>query len=267
MRNSFRRRSALRSDTLVDAGIIVRGLCKTFGRQRVYDGFSVDIRPGVVTSIFGPNGCGKSTLMNMLAGLMPFEAGEISFAGRPVSKVRLGYVFQNYRDALLPWRRAADNIRYPLALLGMPRAEQDRKLEQIVAEFGLPIDLARYPYELSGGQQQAICIMRALIAEPEVLFLDEPFSALDYELTLFIRDQLQLLFASRPTTTILVSHDLEEAIYLADDVLLLSRPPTHVASRVEVPMPRPRDAALLTEADFVAIKADCLGTFRREARL
>ncbi|GAC1337259.1 MAG: ABC transporter ATP-binding protein [Acetobacteraceae bacterium] len=250
-----------------DAKITVRDLCKAFGRQPLYDAFNLDFAGHKVTSIFGQNGCGKSTLMNMVAGLVSPDRGEVRFDGRPASKVRFGYVFQNYRDALLPWKRAADNIRYPLQLLGLPRAEQDRRLEQIVAEFRLPIDLKRYPYELSGGQQQAICIMRALVAEPEVLFLDEPFSALDYELTLFMRDQLQSIFATRPMTTILVSHDLEEAIYLADDVILLTRPPTRVARTVVVPIPRPRDADLLTAPAFVGIKANCLATFRREAQL
>jgi NitT/TauT family transport system ATP-binding protein len=251
----------------MDTQITVRGLQKSFGGNAIYHDFSIDFARGRVASIFGPNGCGKSTLMNMIAGLSPADGGDVLFDGRPVGRARIGYVFQNYRDALFPWLRAADNIRYPLRLMGLSRIEQDRRMDRIVAEFGLPIDFRRYPYELSGGQQQTICIMRALIAEPEVLFLDEPFSALDYEMTLFMRDQMQKIFAARGTTTILVSHDLEEAVYLADEVVLLTRQPTRIAQRVPVPMPRPRRADLLTDPAFVAIRAQCLAIFRREAQL
>jgi NitT/TauT family transport system ATP-binding protein len=126
------------------------------------------------------------------------------------------------------------------------------------------IDLHRYPYELSGGQQQTISILRALITDPEVLFLDEPFSALDYEMTLFMRERLQHVFMKRRNTMIFVSHDLEEAVQLADRVLLLTRPPTRVAEMVPVDLPWPRDAKSLSNAEFVAIKSHCLDVFSRE---
>jgi NitT/TauT family transport system ATP-binding protein len=128
------------------------------------------------------------------------------------------------------------------------------------------IDLARYPYELSGGQQQLVSIMRALVVEPEVLFLDEPFSALDYEMTLFMREQLQRIFLDTGTTTVLVSHDLEEAVYLADRVLLLSRRPARVADFPAVQMPRPRNDDTLSDPAFVALKGHCLEVFQREVR-
>ena len=141
------------------------------------------------------------------------------------SEIKFGYVFQNYREALFPWLRSFDNIEYPLKLMGMPKAERRARVERLVAHLGVKIDLNRYPYQLSGGQQQLVSIMRALVVEPEILFLDEPFSALDYEMTLFMREQLQRIFMETGTTTVLVSHDLEEAVYLADRVLLLSRHP------------------------------------------
>jgi NitT/TauT family transport system ATP-binding protein len=128
------------------------------------------------------------------------------------------------------------------------------------------IDLKRYPYELSGGQQQLVSIMRALVVEPEVLFLDEPFSALDYEMTLFMREQLQRIFMETRTTTVLVSHDLEEAVYLADRVLLLSRRPARVADFPVIGMARPRNDETLSDPAFVAVKAHCLEVFQREVR-
>ena len=217
-------------------------------------------------SVFGPNGCGKSTLINMVAGLMPFDRGEVLFDGKTLRETRIGYVFQNYRDALFPWRRAIDNIRYPLKLAGQSAQEVDRRVEQLVASFQVTFDLNRYPYELSGGQQQLVSIMRALAPQPEVLFLDEPFSALDYEMTLFIRDRLQQVFIETGTTMVLVSHDLEEAVWLADTIVLLTRRPTQVAEVLKFDAPRPRDIASLTDPVFLRTKARALEVFQREVR-
>jgi NitT/TauT family transport system ATP-binding protein len=248
------------------AHVTVRGLRKRFGDAAVYDGFDLDIPRGKLVSVFGPNGCGKSTLINMIAGLVPVDAGEILFDGKPLNEIKLGYVFQNYREALFPWLRSVDNIEYPLKLMQLGRVERRARVERLVANLGVRIDLRRYPYELSGGQQQLVSIMRALVVEPEILFLDEPFSALDYEMTLFMRDQLQRIFLETGTTTVLVSHDLEEAVYLADRILLLSRRPAQIADYVHYEAARPRSDATLSEPDFVRLKAHCLDVFQREVR-
>jgi NitT/TauT family transport system ATP-binding protein len=247
--------------------ITVRNLKKQFQGRPVYEDFSIDLPRGKVVSVFGPNGCGKSTLINIIAGLMPRDGGEILFGGKTIEETRIGYVFQNYREALFPWMRAVDNIHYPLTIMGLGLAEQKRRVDKLLSVFEVPIDFNRYPYELSGGQQQTISIMRALVVEPEVLFMDEPFSALDYEMTLFMRDQMQKVFLSTATTTIIVSHDLEEAVYLADEVLLLSRRPTRIAARVPVNIQRPRTVDMLADHEFVSVKAHCLNIFRREAKL
>ena len=248
------------------AHVTIRGLSKTFGDAVVYDRFDLDIPRGQLISVFGPNGCGKSTLINMIAGLIPVDAGEILFDGKPLDDIKFGYVFQNYREALFPWLRSIDNIEYPLKLMKLAKTERRARVERLVAHLGVKIDLARYPYELSGGQQQLISIMRALVVEPEILFLDEPFSALDYEMTLFMRDQLQRIFVETGTTTVLVSHDLEEAVYLADRILLLSRRPARIADDVHYDAARPRTDATLSEQDFIRVKAHCLEVFQREVR-
>src|SRR4051794_20716875 len=205
-------------------------------------------------------------LINMIAGLVPPDAGEVLFDGRPLSGVRFGYVFQNYREALFPWLRAFDNIAYPLKLAGLAKPARDRRVERLISHLSVKIDLALYPYQLSGGQQQLVSIMRALVVEPEILFLDEPFSALDYEMTLFMRDQLQRVFMETSTTTVLVSHDLEEAVYLSDYVLLLSRHPARVVEFVHYEGPRPRTLQTMSESDFISTKAHCLEIFQREVR-
>ena len=251
---------------LPSAHVTIRGLSKRFGASLVYDKFDLDIPRGKLVSVFGPNGCGKSTLINMIAGLIEPDAGEILFDGKPLRAIKFGYVFQNYREALFPWLRAIENIEYPLKLMKLPRAERRRRSERLVTHLGVRLDLNRYPYELSGGQQQLVSIMRALVVDPEILFLDEPFSALDYEMTLFMRDQLQRIFVETGTTTVLVSHDLEEAVYLADWVLLLSRGPAQVADFVCYEAPRLRADSTLSEPEFVRVKAHCLDVFQREVR-
>jgi NitT/TauT family transport system ATP-binding protein len=249
-----------------EAHITIRGLSKRFQGAVIYDNFDFDIPRGRFLSIFGPNGCGKSTLINIVAGLIPADAGTILFGGKALKETKIGYVFQNYREALFPWLRSIDNIEYPLKLAGLPKREREEKVERLVTHLGVKIDLQRYPYELSGGQQQLVSIMRALVVEPEVLFLDEPFSALDYEMTLFMRAQLQRVFAETGTTMVLVSHDLEEAVYLADRVLLLSRRTARIADYPGIAMPRPRNDETLSDPAFVAIKGHCLEVFQREVR-
>jgi NitT/TauT family transport system ATP-binding protein len=246
--------------------VTIRGLSKRFGETQIYDNFDLDLPRGELISVFGPNGCGKSTLINMIAGLIPVDAGQILFDGFLLHEIKIGYVFQNYREALFPWMRAIDNIEYPLRLMRVRRRERRERVEKLIARLGVKVDLKRYPYEMSGGQQQLVSIMRALVVEPEILFLDEPFSALDYEMTLFMREQLQHVFMETGTTMVLVSHDLEEAVYLADRVLLLSRHPARVADFMRFDAPRPRTSDTLSQPEFVRAKAHCLDIFQREVR-
>jgi NitT/TauT family transport system ATP-binding protein len=244
--------------------VTVRGLSKSFAGAPLYNDFNLDIPRGRIMSIFGPNGCGKSTLMNMIAGLVPADAGEILFDGKSLKDTKIGYVFQNYRDALFPWMTSWDNIAYPLRRAGMKDAEVKARVDELAALFELRFDLARYPYELSGGQMQTVCIMRSLAPRPEVMFLDEPFSALDFEMTLFIRDKLQEAHMATGVTMVIVSHDLEDAVFLADRVLLLTRRPTRIAEIVAFDMDRPRPPEAVADERFIKVKSHTLDVFRRE---
>jgi NitT/TauT family transport system ATP-binding protein len=244
--------------------ITIRGLSKSFNGSVIYDDFDLDLPQGEFISIFGPNGCGKSTLINMISGLLPLDGGQVLFDGQTIEETRRSYVFQNYRDALFPWLRSIDNIHYPLKLMGLSRREREARVEQLLADFDVKIDLNAYPYMLSGGQQQTVSILRALVTNPEVLFLDEPFSALDYEMTLFMREQLQRVFMKTRTTTLFVSHDLEEAVQLANRVLLLTRRPTRVADFVDIDLPWPRNTDSVIDPRFVELKSHCLNVFQRQ---
>ena len=248
------------------AFVTVRRLSKRFQGNTIYDDFSIDLPMGKFISVFGPNGCGKSTLINLISGLMPMDSGEVLYDGQTIRDTRISYVFQNYREALFPWMRAIDNIHYPLEVERVERNERRRRVEKLLADFDVPFDLNAYPYTLSGGQQQTVSILRALVTDPEVLFLDEPFSALDYEMTLSMRERLQKIFMKMRTTTLLVSHDLEEAIQLADQVVLLTRRPTRVAEIVDVDLPWPRDLDVTTGERFIALKRHCLERFWREVK-
>jgi NitT/TauT family transport system ATP-binding protein len=246
--------------------ITIKHLNKAFVGVPLYEDFSLNLPKGKITCIFGPNGCGKSTLINMIAGLMPIDSGSILFDGKELKETNIGYVFQNYRDALFPWMTCKKNIAYPLKILGWNKVKIEKRLKELMEMFEISFDLKRYPYELSGGQAQLVSIMRAIAPKPEVLFLDEPFSALDYEMTLSIRETLQRIFIDTGVTTVVVSHDLEEAVWLADDILLLTKRPTQVAELIQYTEARPRSSATLAEPLFINTKVRSLEVFQREVR-
>ena len=247
-----------------EAHVTVRGLNKSFAGKPLYSDFNLDLPRGKIVSIFGPNGCGKSSLMNMIAGLLKPDSGEVLFDGKTLRDTRIGYVFQNYRDALFPWLTSMENIAYPLRRSGMKDAAVKERVAELVQMFEIRFDLARYPYELSGGQMQTVCIMRALATKPEVMFLDEPFSALDFEMTLFIREKLQDAQAATGVTMVIVSHDLEDAVFLADQILLLTRRPTRIAEIVPFDLARPRSPESTADPEFIRVKSHTLEVFRRE---
>jgi NitT/TauT family transport system ATP-binding protein len=202
----------------------------------------------------------------MISGLMPIDSGEVLFDGKTLDKTTIGYVFQNYRDALFPWMSSWDNIAYPLKRTGMSKEKVKARVDELVNLFEIKFNLNLYPYELSGGQMQTVSIMRALAPNPEILFLDEPFSALDFEMTLFIRAKLQEANLSTGVTMMIVSHDLEDAVFLADKILLLTRRPARIAEYLTFNMAKPRSPESVSEAEFVKTKALALEIFQREMR-
>jgi NitT/TauT family transport system ATP-binding protein len=218
---------------------------------------SLGIRQGEFIAVVGPSGCGKSSLMRLISGLHPPLAGSLSVEGRPVTGPlkSVGMAFQN--SNLLPWRNAIDNVLLPLEIVRPYRSEFGRNKPQfrekaldLLHSVGLRGFTDKYPWELSGGMQQRTSICRALIHEPEILLLDEPFGALDAftreELWCALRD----LQAARKVTVMLVTHDLREAVFLADTVYVMSSRPGRIVRRCAVPMPRPRDLEVTYTQEF-----------------
>jgi NitT/TauT family transport system ATP-binding protein len=200
-----------------------------------------EVQAGEFVAIVGPSGCGKSTLLNMTAGLMKPSSGRVLYKSKPVEGVNtsVGYVTQS--DTLLPWRTVRDNIAVPLQIRGGSQKGRDTLVDEIIAKVGLTGFASHYPAELSGGMRKRVILARTLVYEPETLLMDEPFGALDAQLKLVLHQELLKLWHETSTTIIFVTHDLTEAITLADRVVVVSARPGRVRMIQTVDLPRPRD--------------------------
>jgi NitT/TauT family transport system ATP-binding protein len=194
-------------------------------------------------ALVGPSGCGKSTILNLIAGLLQPSGGVVRYDGAPVEAVNRQVGYMTQKDTLLPWRSAADNIRISLELKcrAVPRNEADTRVTQMIDLVGLSGFERHYPAELSGGMRKRVALARTLIYEPETLLMDEPFGALDAQLKLLMLDQLQELTRQRRMTVVFVTHDLGEAITLADRVVVFSARPGRIRAIRPINLPRPRD--------------------------
>ena len=229
------------------AKIYFEGATKNFvvrGRETLaLQPLTLSVRAEEFVAIVGPSGCGKSTVLNMIAGLLKPTTGRVFYDAKPVDGInrRVGYITQ--KDTVLPWRTASENVRIALELScrAAQRDEADARTAQIIDLVGLKGFEHHYPSELSGGMRKRVALARTLIYEPETLLMDEPFGALDAQLKLLMLDQLQKLTRQRRMTTIFVTHDLAEAITLADRVVVFSARPGRVRQITDITLPRPRD--------------------------
>lgn len=249
----------------MSSAVSIQHLRKHVNGVGLYGDLSFEAKAGGITAIFGPNGCGKSTLLNILAGLTPSDGGEYRIAD--LRRFRFSYIFQNYRESLLPWRTNFENVAYPLRIQRKDKAFVRKRVDELRALFKTDFDFQRYPFELSGGQQQAVAFLRALASEPTLLFMDEPFSALDYENSLRMRESIQAYYAEHAPTILFISHDIEEAVHLAGRIVVLSQRPTTVAEIIENPLPYPRTLKTLNSEEFHQIKNRVLTAFQKAAKL
>jgi NitT/TauT family transport system ATP-binding protein len=218
---------------------------------------SFELKKGEFVSIFGPNGCGKTTLLHIIAGLDKDYEGVI----QKKDSLKVSFVFQNYRESLFPWLTVQENMAFPLSLLGLSEEEKNNKVKKLYERLNIEINLELYPYQLSGGQQQIVSIARALITEPDILLLDEPFSALDYETTLFLREKIQNIWLKTGITIVLVTHDIDESILLSEKIIVLGRDPTRIVREVKSSISFPREVKALLSEEFHGIKNVVLNAF------
>ncbi|WP_332744342.1 ABC transporter ATP-binding protein [Hydrogenophaga sp.] len=220
----------------------VREISMRFAGRTVIDRMSFSVVPGEFLCIVGASGCGKTTLLRLLAGLNQPSDGEVRFENQKViapSRER-AIVFQDYGRALLPWRTAAGNIALALESCGVPKAEHPERVASLAATMNLAAAVDRYPNQLSGGMQQRVQIARCLAQQPKLLLMDEPFGALDAITRQNLQDEVARLAADHDTTIVFITHDLEEAIYLGDRVIVLGSNPGRIVEEVAVDIPWPR---------------------------
>lgn len=229
------------------AMITVENCRKEFTRGEVvaFEGLSFEVARHEAVTIVGPSGCGKTTLLKCMDALVPLSSGSIRLAGEEVTAPdpRIAMVFQHF--GLFPWKTVEDNVAYGLRMQGVSRSEWRPKVHEYIEVVGLSGFEQAYPYQLSGGMQQRVGLARALVMEPEVLLMDEPFGAVDAQTRVILQGELLRIWEETPRTMVFVTHDIEEALLLGDRVIVLSARPGRVREIVDVPFDRPRDLSRL----------------------
>lgn len=247
--------------------LVIRNLCKTYfdpyagTHVTAVSDVSLTVEQGEFVAIVGPSGCGKTTILNMVAGFLPPTSGEIILNDRPVKGPgpERGVVFQSF--ALFPWKTVLENVAFGPRMRGLPQAECEKTAREYLALAGLADAAERYPNELSGGMQQRVGVVRALANNPEVLLMDEPFASVDAQTRMTLQEELTRIWQERRPTIIFITHDVGEAVFLANRVVVLSK--GAVLKELEVPLPRPRVwDVLIEDAAFKALSAQVLQLVR-----
>lgn len=250
------------------AALEVSGVHHRYATEPVLADITFDAPAGKVTTIVGPSGCGKSTLLQIVAGLMTATGGGLCLDGKPILGVPagLGMVFQDYSRSLFPWMTVRNNVA--LSLDHVPKAERQERVADALAEVGLAGHGSKRPFELSGGMQQRVAIARALAARPSLLLMDEPFASVDAQTRADLEDLLLEVQDHTKVTVVVVTHDIDEAVYLADRVVVLSAAPTYVVEVIDVNISRPRDQIQTkVEESFVKLRGEVATLLRRPETL
>ncbi len=219
-------------------------------RKLVLENVSFQVPDGCFVSLLGPSGCGKTTTLTIIAGFQEKDGGEILVNGQPVSAPGpdRAFVFQDY--ALLPWLRVGENISYPMKKQGIPKAEREKRLQELLALAQLEENKNSYIYELSGGMKQRVALLRALACDPKILLMDEPLGAVDFQMRKLLQIQLEAILMKREITTLMVTHDVDEAVYLSDRVIVMGRDHGNILADVTIDLPRPRNRSLPAYHDY-----------------
>jgi NitT/TauT family transport system ATP-binding protein len=237
--------------------ISIAGLTVAYdGGKTILENIDLDIAKGEVVSLIGASGCGKSTLLSVIAGLLAPRSGSITMAGKPIAAPGADRVMVFQDDAVFPWMRVRANVEYGLRIKRLSKAAMDKRVDEVLELVELKDWQNAYPRELSGGMRKRVDLARAIAVDPQVLLMDEPFGALDA----MTKERLQVEYLNIceriGITSVFVTHDLEEALFLGDRVVVLGRHPGHVASILEVPFQHPRNVALKREPEFQRLRGE-----------
>ncbi|MCE5243716.1 MAG: ABC transporter ATP-binding protein [Desulfobacteraceae bacterium] len=231
--------------------IEVKNLTKSFGDLLVLNNISFNVEEGEFLSIVGPTGCGKTTFLNTLSTLMPPTKGQILIDGEPADpkKHNISFVFQE--PTCMPWRTVKENVAYGMETKKFPKEKLEERLKYILGMVGLADTANLYPNQVSASMEQRIAVARAFAVDPDLLMMDEPYGQLDVKLRYYLEDELVRLWKTLNATVIFVTHNIEEAVYVAERILVLSNKPTKIKAEVKVDLPRPRS---LIDPKFVEIR-------------
>jgi NitT/TauT family transport system ATP-binding protein len=246
--------------------IEIENLCIRYRGRTAVEGFHLAVAPGEFVCVLGPSGCGKSTLLNAVAGFVAPSSGRLAVDGAPVlgPGADRGMVFQHY--SLFPWKTALENVAFGPRMQGLSRAQAREKAMDYLELVGLSRHGGAYPATLSGGMQQRVGIARALVNDPSVLLMDEPFGALDAQTRLSMQENLLRVRASSGASVLFVTHDVDEAVFLADRIVVMSASPGRVLLDLTTNLPRPRPEDVYALPEFVQAKRQCLALIRAESR-
>jgi NitT/TauT family transport system ATP-binding protein len=263
--NGARVASPAPQSRLLDVERISKRFPTADGVITAVDNVSFSIAAGEFVSIIGPSGCGKSTLFNIIGGLVADYEGRVTVAGTTVSGTHpaIGMVFQE--ESTFPWRTVAENVAFPLEIAGMEKAQRQELAAYFVAMVGLQGFERRYPAELSGGMRQRVAIARTLASRPRILLMDEPFAALDEQTRLLLGDKVLQIQQELKQTTLLITHNLTEAVQLSDRVLVMTYRPGRLKRVVAIDLPHPRDSAVVSSEAFGRYVAEIWQDLREEA--
>jgi NitT/TauT family transport system ATP-binding protein len=252
-----------------DPALVVENIVKRFETQdgvlTAVDGVSFNVVPGEFLSVIGPSGCGKSTLFNIIGGLLGGYDGRVMVGGETIRgpHASIGMIFQE--ESTFPWRSVIDNVAFPLEIAGMAKAERTERARHFIDLVGLNGFERRYPSELSGGMRQRVSMARTLASEPKILLMDEPFAALDEQTRLLLGDKVLQIQQDLKQTTLLITHNLTEAVQLSDRILVMTYRPGKMKRIVEIKLPRPRSSEIVTSNDFGRYVAQIWSDLREEA--
>ena len=252
-----------------DPILVVENIVKRFetpdGVLTAVDHVSLTVAPGEFVGVIGPSGCGKSTLFNVIGGLLDGYDGTVMVAGERMRGPHpaIGMIFQE--ESTFPWRNLIDNVAFPLEIMGLPRAERYERARQFVKLVGLEGFERRYPAELSGGMRQRVSMARTLAAQPKILLMDEPFASLDEQTRLLLGDKVLQIQQQLRQTTLLITHNITEAVQLSDRIVVMTYRPGQVKRVVEIALPRPRSSEIVSSEAFGRYVAQIWSDLREEA--